>query len=149
MNANQNPPNRLAAFILPLARAPKAKGLWMVCAAGALWFYPNACLSVLGNLLHFVVGWLETGVKVLLQGLFGLSHRTAQVIVAWGGLILVLVATLYGGRRFWLHLKALTAAMQSAAALAVAVLSIAHRGNFGPRAALAVGSLGIAWYWLV
>jgi hypothetical protein len=113
-----------------------------------LWFFPEATLSVIGTVLHVIVGWIEIALKSLLEGAFGLSHRTAQVVVAWGGMGALLVGLGVAVRRLWCFMTEGVALLQSVAPLSMAVLQLAHFRTAARATMLAATGLALALYGL-
>jgi hypothetical protein len=111
-----------------------------------LWLFPDSTLSAGGAVLHVILGWVEIGLKSLLEGLFGLSHRTAQVIVAWGGMGALLVALGIGAQRFWRFATERLALLQAVALISIAVLQFAHVQTVIRAMILATTGLALALY---
>ncbi|RYU57408.1 hypothetical protein EWI61_13350 [Methylolobus aquaticus] len=129
-----------------LAGALRSRALWLGLLTAMLWFFPDATLSAMGSVLHVIVGWIEIALKSLLEGAFGLSHRTAQVIVAWGGMGALLVGLGIAARRLWCCATKGVALLRSVAPLTMAVLRFAHFGTSVRRAMLAATGVALALY---
>ena len=135
-----------AMSTLALAGALRSRALWLGLLTAMLWLFPDATLSALGTVLHVVVGWIEIALKSLLEGAFGLSHRTAQVIVAWGGMGALLVGLSLAVRRLWRCATEGVALLRSVAPLSLAVLRFAHFGTAVRAAMLAATGIALALY---
>jgi hypothetical protein len=131
-----------------LARALRSRALWLGFLTAMLWFFPDATLSVIGTVFHVIVGWIEVALKSLLEGAFGLSHRTAQVVVAWGGMGALLLGLGIAGRRLWRFTTERVALLQSVVPLSMAVLRLAHFRPAMRTTMLAATGLALALYGL-
>jgi hypothetical protein len=129
-----------------IAWALRSRAMWFGSVSAMLWLSPDATLSAGGAVLHVILGWVEIGLKSLLEGLFGLSHRTAQVIFAWGGMGALLVALGIGAQRFWRLATERLAMLQTATLISVAVLQLAHLQTVVRAIILATTGLALALF---
>jgi len=90
-----------------LLRRPPAKYLAWLAGLALLLAFPDMVMllavklfHIAGYLLHFLIGWLEVGLKHLVHWAFDVSRHTAQIITAWIGLFASLLLLVWLLRRF-------------------------------------------------
>ena len=133
----------LKRLYLSLQQLNQASTVWRMASSARVWlglsflfawFFPIEAMSLLWVLTHALLGWIEIALKSLLEELLGLSHRAAQVTVAWTGLGVLIVLLVIGARRLWSFLQRLSVSLQSAALVFAAVLRLSYGAFYGRTA---------------
>jgi hypothetical protein len=74
-------------------------------------FLGDVVLGWIGTLLHYVIEVLELGLEHLIEAMFHVSQRAAQIVTAWTGLLIFLVLGWFVFRKMrafvrdWIALK--------------------------------------------
>ncbi len=105
-------------------------------------FFGDVVLGWIGTLLHYLIEVLELGLEHLIEAIFHVSQRAAQILTAWTGLFIFLILgwfvfrkvrallrdwialyvdglNLYPSRRWFRHKPAVYAGMLAAVALVI------------------------------
>jgi hypothetical protein len=149
MNSGTNESPCRAPKGVALGRVIRSRSLWVGASGAMVWLFPDASLSLIGAAIHVTVGWLEIGLKTLLEVVFGLSHRTAQIVVAWGGMSALLMGLVIAARRSWRFAAACLVSLRIRVLVSMTILRLAHLRTLVLHGVLMVSGCGRALYGLV